>query len=285
MDRFDELSSELESSIAEEPTSENQADGLAKAVTDAARDYLEKAKGKKKGEKNPSDLTAEEISNNTEEEIEADGDPAEHPKASGGAYPDVKKYVKKAAECDDDDEDDDDEDDKPDFFKKKGKVKKAVTEDEEVDATEFMGELGEAVNYIGGRLENLAKSMNLLMKGQAIFGNIVADLADPRKDKLQETMAKALVFLVKENKELKKAVSLNVDLMKAVQKMPGLPVVAGMINPAGSSETADTVQKAQGPTASKADMDTLMKARLEGKITHAQWLQAKHTGDLSFLKG
>jgi hypothetical protein len=274
MDRFDELSQELESSISDAPASE----------TDAV------AKAKKKG-RNQSDLTADQVSGaGVDDIIDEDDDPAEKPVKSGGNYPDTKKYIKKASKCaepdgdeddddeDDDDEDDDDEDDKkPAFFGKKN-VKKAVSETEEVDATEFMTNLGNAVDYLGGQVQTLTKSMKMLMKGQAIFGNIVADLADPRKDKLQETMAKALVFLVKENKDLKKSVINNNDLMKSVSKMPGVPFMAGMVNP----NTGETLQK--GAELSKADADALQSAVLSNKITKSQWLQARHTGDLSCLK-
>jgi hypothetical protein len=263
MDIFEELSQELENSIA--PVSEG-SDSVAKG-------------GKKKG-RNQSDLTADQVKGD-EDLLDEEDDPAENPVKSGGNYPDTKKYVKKASNCDDDNDsdDDEDEDDKPAFFGKKN-VKKAMLVDEEVDATEFMKNLGEAVDFLGGRMERIAKSMNMLMKGQAIFGNIVADLADPRKDKLQETMAKALMFLVNENKEIKKSMVVSCDLMKSVQKMPGVPFMAGMINP----NSGDTVAKSES-TLTKADADLLQKAVLKGEITKAQWLQARHTGDLSCVTG
>jgi len=278
MDRFEQLSAELEQTI-NEPESEDE--GLQKAVVSAARDYLNK--GKKKG-RNPSDLSADDVSGDPEDIIDPEDDPAEDPVHSGGKYPNVKKYVKKAAKCDDDDEDDDDEDDKPSFFKKKMKKSVQVEEDEntEVDATEFMESMGEAVGDLGARLSRMEKSLSHMMKGQAIFGELVADLADPRRDALNETVAKAMTYLVRQNKELAKAIGTHADVMKSIQQMPGVPRVAGMV--ATQENKTDELVKSEKPEMTKADTDRLFKAVNGGQISMDQYRQAKATGDLSCLK-
>ena len=294
---FEDLQAELDDSIAsktanEEVVTEEGSNGLLKAITTAATEYINKGNAgskkhvKKKG-KNPSDLTADGSTEDLDEIDDPDNDPAESPVPAGGNYPDTKRYVKKAK--DEMFEDEDDDDDKPEFFKKKSKKKvcKSLDEDsDEVDATEFMLQMGNAMDHTVGEVAGLKKSLGQVVKGLAIFGDLLSDLADPRKDQMQETMAKALTYLVKENKELRKSLQESNDLVKSISQAPGMPQMAGIpLAPVGGNDDLiKSQQPAQKVELQKSDRDMLMKAVMQREITQRQYSAALKTGDLSCLK-
>lgn len=284
-DVFESASQELEKSIQEDekaqPTDLGQQ--LIKSVTNAVQDFLAKGKGGQ-----PSELSAEKDKRGSL--TESGKDPAESPKKSGKGYDDSTKYEARKGE---DMDDEDDEDDKPSFFKKKKKKKvkkmyKSYDEqdedtsdedesaDEALDATEFVEELGDAVEHIN-------KSVGRLEDGMAVFGELLAEMADPRRDKVLVSLAKAVSHLVQEQKEIKKSLVAHQTLVKAIAQMPGVPRVAGLQLVAQEAEAA-SVGGAEPKQISQADKDRLFRAAVQKQISTEEMNKAIRTGDLSVLE-
>ena len=276
-DVFETLAADLEKSIQTTEKSDEPKD-LAAVLTKAARDFLAKGSG--------SDLQAEADKRGTL--LVAGKDPAESPKKSGDGYKDSSKYEARKGEKEEcDDEDDDDK--MPAFFKKKKKGKKAVkkasaeeveeTEDDDdqdaVDATEFMEGVEKSITF-------LMEQNKELSKGLACFGELLADLADPRKDKVLVSMAKAISFLVEGHKTLSKSVEGHSTLMKAISTMPGVPRVAGLQTVVTDAD-ADAAAP-QGKTLSKSQKDRLFQLAVQKKISHEEMKKAVQTGDATILE-
>ena len=156
-DLFEAVSKDLEKAMAEreqETTQEDLGDRIVKAI----RNEIDLAKGKKKDEPN-SDLSAEDKAGKGV--TEHGKDPAQNPVKAGQGYKDSSKYVPKGK--DEMEDEDEDEDEAPSFFKKKmkkgcGKMKKSQEQEEtEVDATEYMETMGEAVDAMHARMNHIEK--------------------------------------------------------------------------------------------------------------------------------
>lgn len=289
---FTAATEELEKSIKEENAekqipSETQDLGKAivKGITDAVAPLLEKAH---KGSPT-SDLSAESDKRGTL--LESGKDPAETPKKSGGGYGDSKSYTAEKASEDynDDDMDEDDDDSKPSYFKKKKKkAKKKFSKSEDwaddedsdddddgvYDASEFIDGVSEAVDDLG-------KSSQRLEDGIAVFGELLAELADPRRDKLQIALAKSLTYLTEKVSKLEKSIQEGNDLMKAVSQLPGVPKIAGMHLMKSEGQVEGN---SGGIQVSKEDRDRLFKAACERRISTSEMKNAIATGDMSCLK-
>jgi len=284
-DVFETAAAELEASLAKDEKSSGEATDLGKAIvssiTSAVKDVLAKGKGAQK-----TDLSAEADKRGTL--VDSGKDPAESPKKSGQGYKDSSIYEARKGHDDDEDGDDDDGD-MPSFFKKKkkkgmGKKKIMKSEDEdedesdddEVDATQFVEELGEAVDHLG-------KSIHRLEQGMAIFGELLSEMADPRKDKLMVNMAKAISHLVTENKDLKKSLVNNGTMMKAISQMPGVPRVAGLQAAFSATEESETPESNGRTSLSKSQRDRLFQLAVAKKISIDDMKKAVSTGDASVL--
>lgn len=280
---LEKLQADLEKSISkdEKPTADGDSKeslekGLATHLMAAAKDFIAKASGAV-----TSDLPAEKDKRG---ELTTSGkDPAESPVKSGQGYKDSSKY--EARKGDDEDEDDeDDKDEMPSFFKKKAKKKMKKSEDEseeeeedsEVDATEFLEQMGGAVDHLG-------KSVRELEEGMAVFGELLSEIADPRRDNLNATMAKALAHLVTEVKDIKKSLAAHESVMKSISTMPGAPRVAAMHVAATETETAPSAPAARGMKLEKSMKDRLWRLTAERKISVDEYKHACATGDVSIL--
>lgn len=285
-DLLDTAAAELENSIKEdEQSAKVEPKDLGKAIVEgvqtAVKDFLAKGKGAQ-----TSDLSAEKDKRG---ELTGSGkDPAESPKKSGQGYSDSSGY--EARKGDDSDDDDDDSDDVPAFFKKKKKGKKVKksddveddsdedSDDEAYDATEFVEEMGDAVNHMN-------KSINRLEEGLAVFGELLAEVADARRDKLMVNMAKALTHIVEEQKEIKKSLVAHSTMMKSIAQLPGMPRVAGLFNQAQGTEEVTTSSEGAGTKLSKATHDRLWQMAVQRKITSEEMkkaIQMARGGDDSF---
>jgi len=286
-DLFENAANELEKSMKEEeqstpPSAETLAKAIRKGITDAVAPLLKGGP--------TSDMSAEADKRGTL--TDTSSDPAEKPKKSGGGYPDSKSYTSKKGDDDfNDDDDDGDDDDTPSFFKKKKKRKgkKACKGDEDYnddryyedddddayDASEFIDGMSKAVDH-------LSKSNNRLEEGLSVFGELLSELADPRRDKLAVNMAKAMTHIVDRVTKLEKAITEQNDLVKSMARMPGAPKIAGATQLnliKGEEESEDAT-----PKVSQEDRDRLFKAAVEGRISQAERRNAVVTGDLSCLK-
>jgi len=268
MDVFETASKELESMIEGETKSEDQATEIAKAIAGVLN------KGKKEVR---SDLSAEKVKDD-KSHIEAEEDPAEDAAPSGKGYKDSSKYVngskKKASR-------DEDEDESPAPMFKKKKMKKSYEvgpEDEEeegeaegeVDATQFLNTLGEAVDEIRSELSEVKKAL-------AVNLELAVEGLDNKKDELLLNMAKGMKFLIEEHKSLKKSLTEQTSLVKAVANMPGVPRAVSLFQAGGEDALKKSV------SVSEAQKDTLWKARITNQITENQYKEAIKTGDLSCL--
>ena len=275
---FEVAADDLEKSIKEDVENQELGKSLKDALLKTTTEFLAKGKGAI-----TSDLSAEKDKRG--ELTGSSKDPAESPKKSGEGYKDSSIYeARKAAENDDDDNDDNDEDDMPSFFKKKHKkskkvVKKSIDEDEleleddeddsDMDATGFIEDLGEAVDGIN-------KSISHLTEGVAVFGELVAEMADPRRDNMLVNMAKAITHLVDENKQIKKSLEAHNSLMKSMVNLPGMPKIAGNQELAKSVGAEAPVQSA---VLSKSVRDKLFAARMTGKLSAEDHQAALQSGD------
>lgn len=266
---LEEAKSALEKSIREDEVLDQGAEGLAKAVLNAAKDFLTKGKG--------TDLLAEEDKRG--DLTTASADPAKTPKKSGQGYSDSSKYEsRKGEDMDEEDEDEDEDEDKmPAFFKKKGKkkaMKKSfeVEEDEdgEVDATELVEGIAEQLNYV-------TKSLHMIQEGLGIFGDVLCDQADPSKDRLLVELAKAVSHIVTEQKEMKKSLAEQVTLFKAIAHAPNSPRIAGFNN------LMEGFAPEKSSQISKADHDALFQLAIKKSISTEEMKKAVRTGDVSIL--
>lgn len=282
-------SQELEESITEDQETEAQEEAekdlgsaIVKAIKTAAAPFLEKAQ--------TSNLSAEKDRRGTL--TESGSDPAASPKKSGKGYEDSSKYeARKGEDMDDDgDEDDDSSKKKKKFpFGKMKKMKKSAEledtddsddedfDDEEMyDATEVVAELGKNVTQIN-------KSIDRLEEGMAVFGELLAEQADPRRDVLLTNLAKAVVHIVEQQKEMKKALTGVNDLMKAVATMPGVPKIAGLQMMVNKGDLAKSEGEDVNEELSKEDKDRLFQAAARKQISTAEMSKAMRTRDLSVL--
>lgn len=272
---FDELASQLEEQISksekteEAPVQEEKSEqGLLKALMTTAKDYLGKAQ--------TSDLKAEKDRRGSL--TESSDDPAKTPKKSGAGYEDSSKYEARKGHGKDDDEDEDD--DVPAFMKKKAKkkaMKKSIeTEDEESEDSEEVIDVTETV-------EELQKSVARLEEGVAVFGDLLAEVADPRRDKAMATVMKSLSHIIEKQNKLEKSLGEVQPLMKALAQMPGAPKMVGV--QANLKKSVETTEGAETQTVlSKEDKDRLMKAAIEGKISTNEMKKAIATNDASLLE-
>jgi len=220
-------------------------------------------------------------------------DPAESPKKSGEGYKDSRGYEarkgsKHSSSGKKSSSGKHSSSGMPSFFKKKkkkhsssGKVAKGSEHEEEaIDGTEFIEELGDAVDHIN-------KSVMKLEEGLACFGELLATLADPRKDKVNIAMSKAIVHLVSENKEIKKSLASQNALMKAISQMPGVPRVAGLqtVVDTAADTAAAAAEKGDGKQLTKAQRDRIFQLAVHKKITTEEMNKAIKTGDASILDG
>jgi len=280
---FKAATDELDQMIATEENNESQGKveeqdlgkAIIKGITDAVAPLLNKAQ---KGAPT-SDLSAEKDKRGTL--TDSGKDPAETPKKSGGQYPDSKQYTSMKAD-DDYNDDDDDDDTPPKFFKKKKKnmkkmcKKSELLEDEEDDMEEY--DASEFIDGMGDAVEEIGKSCQRLEEGVAVFGELLAENADPNRDKLLVSLAKSMQFVIDKVTKIEKAYVQHSDLMKSIAQMPGMPKVAGMA--LAKSEDSQTENK----RISAEDRNRLFKAAVSGQISQAEMKHAKETGDLSCLK-
>jgi len=238
-----------------------------------------------------SDNTLDAKGRSGSQVIATEDDPAKSPKKSGQGYQDSSKIVNKGDDDADDDDDDDDDDGMPAFFsrgkskgKKKMKKSEQVVDDDDadeggVDATEFLEGMGDAVEYLG-------KSVRELRSGVATFGELLAELADPRRDRLLISLQKGLTAVIEKQNRLEKSLGEHTSLMKSISQLPGMPKVAGMA-PAIAAVSQDQVQVSAQPDAlgrivTGDQRNALMKAKAEGKITHEEWKRGR-AGDATVL--
>ena len=283
-DILESASRELEASIADDNQQVAHQDlgkSIVQAISDGVKSVLAKAGGP------TTDLPADKDKRGSL--LEAGSDPAKSPKKSGKGYDDSSKYeARKGHDMGEEDEDGDEDDkDMPAFFKKKGKkkmikkMKKSYSDEEleseegeesDVDATEFMNDLGEAV-------EHLHKSVSSIEEGVAVFGELLAEMADTRRDKLLVNMAKGINLLITENKELKKSMNKHETMMKSISNLPGMPKVVGTHFAAQEAATTE----GESAQVSTADRDRLFQLAVAKKITTGEMQKAIRTGDMSVL--
>lgn len=265
-------------------------ESIRKAIVDGVKSVLAKANGAPR-----SDMTLDAKGRSGTEVIKEEDDPAKTPKKSGQGYPDSSKYVAKGDESADDDDDDDDSDDDdsdmPAFFQKKGKGKKKppfvkksfdeVDDEDAVDATEF-------IQAVGSTIHKLEKSVSELRKGITTFGELLAEVADPRRDRLAVSNSNGLAYLINEVKEIKKSLATQDGMMKSIAQLPGAPRVAGAAfvpqqQPESSQAEIQTSEPdALGRVLSPDQRNALWKARQENRITESEWKRAKR-GDTSII--
>lgn len=267
-------------------------ESIRKAIVDGVKSALAKANGSPR-----SDMTLDAKGRSGSEVISNEDDPAKTPKKSGQGYKDSSAYTAKGDECadDDDDSDDDDDgdDDMPDFFKRgaksKGKkppfVKKSFddAEDEDaIDATEF-------IQAVGSTVHKLEKSIAELRKGVATFGELLAEVADPRRDRLAVSNSNGLAYVINEIKEIKKSLQTQNSLVKSIASLPGMPRVAGgsfpVIADVGAAPQAEpqvTEPDSLGRVLTADQRNALWKARQDDRITESEWKRAKR-GDTSII--
>jgi hypothetical protein len=267
-------------------------ESIRKAIVDGVKSVLAKANGAPR-----SDMTLDAKGRSGGEVISTEDDPAKTPKKAGQGYKDSSAYTAKGDESadDDDDSDDDDDDDSemPDFFKRgaksKGKkkppfVKKSFDDDEDeeaVDATEF-------IQAVGSTIHKLEKSVSELRKGITTFGELLAEVADPRRDRLAVSNSNGLAYLINEVKEIKKSLATQDGMMKSIAQLPGAPRVAGAsFVPQQQAESSQAEVHTSEPDAlgrvlSPDQRNALWKARQENRITESEWKRAKR-GDASII--
>ena len=266
---FEAAASQLEKSIKPDVQPSKEAESLKDVLLKAATDFLNKGKGGQ-----GTDLEADKDKRGSL--IEAGKDPAEHPVKSGQGYKDSSKYEARKGD-DEDDMDDEDEDEKESMFKKKKKkMKKKMdksgdedeSEDEVVDATEFVEDLGDAVDHIN-------KSVERLEAGMVAFGDLLVDMADPRREKLLVTMAKAISHVIEKQDKIEKSLSQFADLKKAM-KEPSAPKVAGQTIVVEGTENKGSILKSE-------DKNRLFQLASKSKISMEEYKNAVKTGDISIL--
>lgn len=284
-------SQELEASIADDQETEQQEEtekdlgkAIVKAIKDTAAPFLAKAQ--------TSTLSAEKDRRGSL--TESGKDPAASPKKSGKGYEDSSVYEARKGE-DMDDDGDDDEDDAPkkkakkkfDFSKMK-KMKKSVEVEEEDDSSdedEEMLDATEVVAELHDNVESISKSVDRLEEGMAVFGELLAEQADPRRDVLLANLAKAVTHIITEQKEIKKSLSGVNDLMKAVSSMPGVPKIAGvqMVVNKNDLNKSEGESETDGVMSSE-DKNRLFQAAVQGKISTTEMKKAIQTNDLTILQ-
>jgi hypothetical protein len=300
-DILEKATQELEESMVEEEAQAETAKGeqdlgkaIIKAVRNAAAPFLSKAQ--------TSDLSAEKDRRGSL--TESNKDPATTPKSSSSGYPDSTRYeARKGEDLDDDgDEDgDEDEDDKKSKRHKKGKkanpfmskmkkMKKGHEDEEDSDDTDVEGDdemfdATEVVAELGENVAEINKSVDRLEEGMAVFGELLGEMADPRRDKLLVNLAKAVTHIISEQKEMKKSLSGVNDLMKAVSTMPGVPKIAGLQMIANKTDLA----KGEGDVEDRGELsqenkDRLFAAAVARKISTKEMSKAMQTHDLSILE-
>lgn len=273
-DAFEAAAAELENSIAPKQSAEESSDP---AVT-FMKGFKELVSSFAKAKGGPgSDLSAEKDKRGTL--TEAGKDPAETPAKSGEGYKDSSKYETRKGEDMEDEGDEEESDEVPSFFKKK-KKKKAMKKSEEASESEDE-ELSDAEEFMEGLengIDHLAKSCGKIEEGVAVFGELVAELADPRRDKLLIGLAKAMNLLVTETREIKKSLEANQSIIKSIATMPGMPKVVG-----AQLQKAEQEQGLK-KSLSGQDRDRLFKAASKGVISKEEYNQALQTGDMSCLE-
>jgi hypothetical protein len=268
-------------------------ESIRKAIVDGVKSVLAKANGAPR-----SDMTLDAKGRSGGEVISTEDDPAKTPKKAGQGYKDSSAYTAKGDESADDDDDDDDDDsddddsDMPAFFQKKGKGKKKppfvkksfdeVEDEDAVDATEF-------IQAVGSTIHKLEKSVSELRKGITTFGELLAEVADPRRDRLAVSNSNGLAYLINEVKEIKKSLATQDGMMKSIAQLPGAPRVAGASfvpqqqqAESSQSEVHTSEPDALGRVLSPDQRNALWKARQENRITESEWKRAKR-GDTSII--
>lgn len=291
-DLFEAAAADLEKAIQaeEEETPPDGPEAIAKAVKDKLNEAVEIATTGKLAKAGPaSDMSADKDRRGTLTSTK--DDPAKTPKKSGQGYKDSSVHT---AEKGDDEHCDDD--DTPAYFKKKGKkAKKAAkkADDEHNDDDDESSEDGlDADEFVEGMekaIGDLRKGNRNLEEGLATFGELLSDMADPRKDKLLVTMAKGISHIVDRLGKLEKSVAEQGDLAKSIAKMPGMPRIAGLA--LAKSESAETAQATgtegrggMAETITDGDRERLFKAVVEKRISKAEHGNALRTGDLKCLE-
>lgn len=289
-DILEQATQDLEKSLAEdqqqEETEQNLGDAIVKAIKSVTTEFLGKAQ--------TTDLSADKDRRGSL--TETSKDPATSPKKTGREYPDSSKYEARKGSDMDDDFEGDDEDDAPKGkgkklskyamkMKKMKKMKKSQDEDrsydDDDDVTEDMVDATEAVAAIGESTELIGKSLDRLEDGMSVFGELLGEMSDPKRDKILVNIAKGISFLVDQQKELNKSIREQNDLMKSIGQMPGVPRVAGL----HQMVKTDEVKKAEGGgVLKKGDKDRLFKAAVQGQISMEEFKEAQATGDASILE-
>ena len=283
---------DLENSIVEDEQQEKQEKDLGasivKAIKDTAAEYFGKAQ--------TTDLKAENDRRGSL--TESSQDPAKTAKKTGKEYHDSSKYeTRKGDDCDDDMDGDDLEDKKKskkkmskmaymNKMKKMGKMKKSrhgyddenegeEFEESALDATEFVEAMGESV-------EEIEKSMDRMEEGMAVFGELLGEMSDPKRDKLIVNIAKGIGFLVDQMKDLNKSVSAQNDLVKSISQLPGAPRIAGL--PAQTVNNDEIKKGEEGDTLTKGEKDRIFQLATSRRISMDEYRNAIRNNDASILE-
>jgi len=277
-ENFDELASELEQKLGQQkeetpasaPAEEPKNDaGLMKALMVAAKDYFGKAQS--------SDLKAEKDKRGSL--IDSSDDPAKSPKKSGAGYPDSSKY--EARKGHEDEDEDEEEEEMPKHFKKKSHKKKMKKSYDEVDENEEGEEGEDEVIDATEVLEDLQKSVQLIEEGMATFGELLTAMADPRREKNEALILKALTSIIDRQDKIEKSLAEVQPLVKAMSSLPGVPKAVQSMT-LNKSETTEGTGEQSG--LSPEDKNRLFNAAVKGKISKSEMKKAIDTNDASILQ-
>jgi len=287
-DLFEAAAADLEKAIRaeEEETPVDGPEAIAKAVKSKLDEAVEIARTGKLSKAGPgSDESADKDRRGSLTSTK--DDPAKTPKKSGQGYKDSSGYTSEKGSMSHDDED---EDDTPAYFKKKSK-KKAKKSEEDYNDDEDGEDSLDADAFVEGMekaIGDLRKGNRNLEDGLATFGELLSDMADPRKDKLLISIAKGISHIVDRLGKLEKSFGDQADMVKAVSRMPGVPRVAGLAlakaEAAESAVATGTEGRGVADALTDGDRERLFKAVIEKKISRSEHSAALRTGDLRCLE-